>query len=178
MARTLNQLDPAAEPVLGTDQIIISRDGNVLTKTVLSKLPISTATQNAINNIVVLTPAQVTAGAVAVVGITSTGVVLDAAGIPIKPYSRLVELTTDYTLQPTDMNVIFQARISVNITIPTGLGAIACYFYPPSGGSLTFTPTGGTTINDLATAQTRSSANQAVNLLPTLDTDKFKLTGI
>lgn len=179
MSRTMSQLDAAAEPVLGSDFVAISRNGNILTKVELSKLPLTDATQSALDDILsnLLTSQQIAAGAIGLAAVTANGTVLNPNGIPVAPYTDLVELTGDYTLQPEDMNKIFQASVSVNITVPSGLGKIVATFYPPSSGSLTFTPS-STNINGAATALTRSSANIAVQILPDLVTDNFRLTGI
>lgn len=48
--KIINQLDQSAEPILGSDKMIVSRDGSTLTQTTISKLPVSDAVQAALND--------------------------------------------------------------------------------------------------------------------------------
>lgn len=94
--KRVSELQDATLPTLGTDKILISRDGFTLGKTDAVNLPISNAVRTALDGKLELSQSQVAAAATGVVSSTDDGDIVDVNG------NILVPSMEDHILASTD----------------------------------------------------------------------------
>jgi hypothetical protein len=100
-------------------------------------------------------------------------------GGSVNNFLTVIDVPTAITLSDANVGAELICGNGATITVPLGLSiGFNCIFKMPSGGSITVTPTGGTTINGLTVPIVLSSTNFTSALVPGLALNTFYLSGV
>lgn len=111
---------------------------------------------------------------------------IDAKSVPVVGYNILglethTSLSASYAVTALDDEKQFTCTTDLPILVGPGLVPAPSFMaIPPSGGTLTLTPTGGATINGSASSATRTFANNRNGVVVTPNpyvVDDYSLSG-